>query len=115
MTNCSNYYGPYHFSEKLILLSIVNAVAGQLIPIYDQDDHIRTWLYVEDHARALVKVVFNGELGETYNVGGHNEHTNQLVVETLCDLLDLRINPKPSGIRSFRKFIASVADRRGSR
>lgn len=113
VTNCSNNYGPYHFPEKLIPLAILNAIAGQPIPVYGQGDQVRDWLYVEDHARALVKVVFNGELGETYNVGGHNEQTNLSVVETLCDLLDDRINPKPQGIQSFRELITFVTDRPG--
>ena len=113
VTNCSNNYGPYHFSEKLIPLAILNAVAGQPIPVYGQGDQVRDWLYVEDHARALVKVVFDGELGETYNVGGHNEQTNLHVVETLCDLLDVRVNPKPQGIQSFRELITFVTDRPG--
>ena len=113
VTNCSNNYGPYHFPEKLIPLAILNAIEGQPIPVYGQGDQVRDWLYVEDHARALVKVVFDGELGETYNVGGHNEQTNLLVVETLCDLLDVRVNPKPQGIQSFRELITFVTDRPG--
>ncbi|HAY54492.1 MAG TPA: dTDP-glucose 4,6-dehydratase, partial [Gammaproteobacteria bacterium] len=113
VTNCSNNYGPYHFPEKLIPLAILNAIAGQPIPVYGQGDQVRDWLYVEDHARALVKVVFDGELGETYNVGGHNEQTNLHVVETLCDLLDVRVNPKPQGIQSFRELITFVTDRPG--
>src|SRR6056300_1736960 len=113
ITNCSNNYGPYHFPEKLIPLIILNAIAGQPIPVYGQGDQVRDWLYVEDHARALVKVVFDGELGETYNVGGHNEQTNLHVVETLCDLLDVRVNPKPQGIQSFRELITFVTDRPG--
>ena len=113
VTNCSNNYGPYHFPEKLIPLAILNAIEGQPIPVYGQGDQVRDWLYVEDHARALVKVVFDGELGETYNVGGHNEQTNLHVVETLCDLLDVRVNPKPQGIQSFRELITFVTDRPG--
>jgi len=113
VTNCSNNYGPYHFPEKLIPLAILNAIAGQPILVYGQGDQVRDWLYVEDHARALVKVVFDGELGETYNVGGHNEQTNLHVVETLCDLLDVRVNPKPQGIQSFRELITFVTDRPG--
>ena len=111
VTNCSNNYGPYHFPEKLIPLVILNAVAGQTIPFYGQGDQISDWLYLEDHVRALVKVVFDGELGETYNVGGHNEYTNLHVVEILCDLLDVSINPKPQGIQSFRELITFVTDR----
>ena len=113
VTNCSNNYGPYHFPEKLIPLAILNAIEGKPIPVYGQGDQIRDWLYVEDHARALVKVVFEGEIGETYNIGGHNEKTNLYVVETLCDLLDQRIVEKPSGIESFRELITFVTDRPG--
>jgi dTDP-glucose 4,6-dehydratase len=113
VTNCSNNFGSYQFPEKLIPLAILNAIACQPIPIYGQGDQVRDWLYVEDHARALVKVVFDGELGETYNVGGLNEYTNLHVVETLCDLLDVRINPKPRGIQSFRELITFVTDRPG--
>lgn len=113
VTNCSNNYGPYHFPEKLIPLAILNAIEGKPIPVYGQGDQIRDWLYVEDHARALVKVVFEGEIGETYNIGGHNEKTNLHVVETLCDLLDQRIVDKPGGIESFRELITFVTDRPG--
>jgi dTDP-glucose 4,6-dehydratase len=113
VTNCSNNYGPYHFPEKLIPLAILNAIEGKPIPVYGQGDQIRDWLYVEDHARALVKVVFEGEIGETYNIGGHNEKTNLHVVETLCDLLDQRIVDKPAGIESFRELITFVTDRPG--
>lgn len=87
-TNCSNNYGPYHFPEKLIPLVILNALDGKPLPIYGKGDQIRDWLYVEDHARALVTVVEKGDPGETYNVGGRNEKTNLEVVETICDILD---------------------------
>lgn len=87
ITNCSNNYGPYHFPEKLIPLVILNALAGKPLPIYGDGQQIRDWLYVEDHARALIKVASEGEVGETYNIGGHNEKTNLEVVETICDLL----------------------------
>jgi dTDP-glucose 4,6-dehydratase len=113
VTNCSNNYGPYHFPEKLIPLAILNAIEGKPIPVYGRGDQIRDWLYVEDHARALVKVVFEGTIGETYNIGGHNEKTNLHVVETLCDLLDQRIQDKPQGMTSFRELIAFVTDRPG--
>jgi len=113
VTNCSNNYGPYHFPEKLIPLSILNAIEGKPIPVYGRGDQIRDWLYVEDHARALVKVVFEGAIGETYNIGGHNEKTNLDVVETLCDLLDQRIQDKPQGMTSFRELITFVTDRPG--
>ena len=88
ITNCSNNYGPYHFPEKLIPLVILNALDEKPLPIYGEGDQIRDWLYVDDHARALVTVVEKGELGETYNVGGRNERTNLEVVETICDILD---------------------------
>lgn len=113
VTNCSNNYGPYHFPEKLIPLAILNAIEGKPIPVYGRGDQIRDWLYVEDHARALVKVVFEGTIGETYNIGGHNEKTNLHVVETLCDLLDQRIQDKPQGMTSFRELITFVTDRPG--
>ncbi len=113
VTNCSNNYGPYHFPEKLIPLAILNALEGQPIPVYGQGDQIRDWLYVEDHAAALVQVLTAGNVGETYNIGGHNERTNLQVVETLCDLLDTRLPDKPAGITSFRELITFVTDRPG--
>ena len=88
VTNCSNNYGPYHFPEKLIPLVILNALEGKPLPIYGKGDQIRDWLFVEDHARALYKVVTEGEIGETYNIGGHNEKTNLEVVQTICKILD---------------------------
>lgn len=88
ITNCSNNYGPYHFPEKLIPLVILNALEGKPLPIYGKGDQIRDWLYVEDHARALYKVVTEGKIGETYNIGGHNEKQNIEVVETICAILD---------------------------
>ncbi|BCB62873.1 dTDP-glucose 4,6-dehydratase [Halomonas sp. A020] len=88
VTNCSNNYGPYHFPEKLIPLMILNALAGKPLPVYGDGQQIRDWLYVEDHARALIKVATEGQVGETYNIGGHNEQTNLHVVETICDILD---------------------------
>ncbi|MGL5030531.1 MAG: dTDP-glucose 4,6-dehydratase [Aeromonas sp.] len=109
ITNCSNNYGPYHFPEKLIPLVILNALAGKPLPIYGKGDQIRDWLYVEDHARALYKVVTTGEVGETYNIGGHNEKQNLEVVHTVCDLLDEMV---PLA-RSYRDQITYVADRPG--
>lgn len=109
ITNCSNNYGPYHFPEKLIPLVISNALDGKPLPIYGKGDQIRDWLYVEDHARALYKVVTAGVVGETYNIGGHNEMQNLDVVHTICDLLD-EIVPKAD---SYRKQITYVADRPG--
>lgn len=88
VTNCSNNYGPFHFPEKLIPLVILNALEGKPLPIYGKGDQIRDWLFVEDHARALYKVVTEGEVGETYNIGGHNEKQNIEVVRTVCALLD---------------------------
>jgi dTDP-glucose 4,6-dehydratase len=109
VTNCSNNYGPYHFPEKLIPLVILNALEGKNLPIYGKGDQIRDWLYVEDHARALYTVVTEGKIGETYNIGGHNEKKNLDVVLTICDLLD-EIVPKP---QSYRDQITYVADRPG--
>lgn len=88
VTNCSNNYGPYHFPEKLIPLMILNALAGKPLPIYGKGNQIRDWLYVEDHARALYKVVTEGKVGETYNIGGHNEKQNIEVVNAICELMD---------------------------
>ncbi len=88
VTNCSNNYGPYHFPEKLIPLMILNALAGKPLPVYGNGQQIRDWLYVEDHARALYHVVTNGAVGETYNIGGHNERKNLDVVRTICALLE---------------------------
>ena len=113
VTNCSNNYGPYHFPEKLIPLMIINALAGKPLPVYGDGGQIRDWLYVEDHARALVTVVNNGKAGETYNIGGHNEQRNIEVVETLCDLLEELAPVKPAGITHFRDLITFVTDRPG--
>lgn len=88
VTNCSNNYGPFHFPEKLIPLMILNALAGKPLPVYGDGQQVRDWLYVEDHARALIKVATEGKVGETYNIGGHNEQTNLHVVETICEILD---------------------------
>lgn len=88
VTNCSNNYGPYHFPEKLIPLIILNALAGKPLPVYGKGNQIRDWLYVEDHARALYKVVTEGKVGETYNIGGHNEKQNIEVVNAICELMD---------------------------
>src|SRR5690554_5930979 len=115
VTNCSNNYGPYHFPEKLIPLVILNALEGKPLPIYGKGDQIRDWLYVEDHARALYKVVTEGELGETYNIGGHNEKRNIDVVNTICSLLD-ELKPAATNglnISSYSDLITFVADRPG--
>lgn len=109
VTNCSNNYGPYHFPEKLIPLVILNALEGKNLPVYGKGDQIRDWLYVEDHARALYTVVTQGSIGETYNIGGHNEKKNLDVVLTICDLLD-ELVPKNT---SYREQIIYVADRPG--
>lgn len=109
VTNCSNNYGPYHFPEKLIPLVILNALEGKPLPVYGKGDQIRDWLYVEDHARALYKVVTEGIVGETYNIGGHNEKKNIDVVLTICLLLD-ELVPKST---SYNKQITYVADRPG--
>ncbi len=109
VTNCSNNYGPYHFPEKLIPLVILNALDGKPLPVYGKGDQIRDWLYVEDHARALYTVVTTGVMGETYNIGGHNEKQNLEVVHTICDLLDEMV-PK---VGSYRDQITYVTDRPG--
>jgi dTDP-glucose 4,6-dehydratase len=112
VTNCSNNYGPCQFPEKLIPLMILNALEGKPLPVYGRGNQVRDWLYVEDHARALVTVLLRGVLGETYNVGGHNERRNLDVVHALCDVLDAR-GARPNGIASFRDLITFVADRPG--
>ena len=109
MTNCSNNYGPYHFPEKLVPLMILNALAGKALPVYGDGKQIRDWLYVEDHARALILVAQQGSIGDTYNIGGHNEKQNLEVVHTLCDLLD-ELRPATS---SYRDLITYVKDRPG--
>jgi len=109
VTNCSNNYGPYHFPEKLIPLVILNALEGKLLPIYGKGDQIRDWLYVEDHARALYKVVTSGKVGETYNIGGHNEKQNIEVVNTICNILDTLV-PKDT---PYAEQITYVTDRPG--
>ncbi|MFL1802855.1 dTDP-glucose 4,6-dehydratase [Plesiomonas shigelloides] len=113
ITNCSNNYGPFHFPEKLIPLMILNALAGKPLPVYGKGEQIRDWLYVEDHARALVKVATEGAVGETYNIGGHNERKNIDVVHTLCDLLEELVPNKPAGVAYYRDLITYVADRPG--
>ncbi|BCN92746.1 dTDP-glucose 4,6-dehydratase [Thiomicrorhabdus immobilis] len=100
VTNCSNNYGPYHFPEKLIPLVILNALEGKPLPIYGKGNQIRDWLYVEDHARALIKVATEGKIGETYNIGGHNEKQNIEVVKTICNILDELMPPEKRGIKS---------------
>ena len=109
VTNCSNNYGPYHFPEKLIPLVILNALEGKALPIYGKGDQIRDWLYVEDHARALYKVVTEGKVGETYNIGGHNEKQNLEVVKAICSILDSLV-PKET---AYQEQITYVTDRAG--
>ena len=112
-SNCSNNYGPFHFPEKLIPHVILNAIHGRPLPIYGDGLQIRDWLYVEDHAKALLKVVIEGGIGETYNIGGHNEKTNLEVVQTICDLLEELAPKKPSEIDKYRDLITFVKDRPG--
>ena len=117
ITNCSNNYGPYHFPEKLIPLVILNCLDGKPLPVYGRGANVRDWLYVEDHARALMLVNEKGVPGETYNVGGHNERTNLEVVKTVCAILDeLRptsLSPGLSRLASYSDLITYVADRPG--
>jgi len=115
ITNCSNNYGPFHFPEKLIPLVILNALDGKPLPVYGKGDNVRDWLYVDDHAKALARVLARGTVGETYNVGGNNERTNLQVVETICAVLD-RLRPQRCAelsIGSFKDLIAFVPDRPG--
>ena len=111
VTNCSNNYGPYHFPEKLIPLVILNALDGKALPIYGKGNQIRDWLFVEDHARALYKVVTEGKVGETYNIGGHNEKQNIEVVKTICQILD-ELKPQANG-QPYESLITFVKDRPG--
>ncbi|EKO3868677.1 dTDP-glucose 4,6-dehydratase [Vibrio harveyi] len=113
VTNCSNNYGPYHFPEKLIPLMILNALDGKPLPVYGDGMQIRDWLFVEDHARALYKVVTEGEIGEAYNIGGHNEKANIEVVKTICSLLEEFRPNKPAGVESYESLITYVKDRPG--
>lgn len=111
VTNCSNNYGPYHFPEKLIPLVILNALDGKALPIYGKGDQIRDWLFVEDHARALYQVVTQGAVGETYNIGGHNEKQNIEVVKSICKILD-ELKPQANG-QAYASLITFVKDRPG--
>ena len=113
VTNCSNNYGPFHFPEKLIPLMILNALDGKPLPVYGNGQQIRDWLFVEDHARALYKVVTEGKVGETYNIGGHNEKANIDVVRTLCSLLEELVPIKPEGVAKYEDLITYVKDRPG--
>jgi dTDP-glucose 4,6-dehydratase len=111
-SNCSNNYGPYHFPEKLIPLMILNGLEGAPLPVYGRGENVRDWLFVEDHAQALWTICSRGQVGETYNVGGHNEMRNIEVVELICDLLDERASPLSRG-RKRRDLIKFVTDRPG--
>ena len=111
VTNCSNNYGPYHFPEKLIPLVILNALDAKPLPVYGNGQQIRDWLFVEDHARALYKVVTEGVVGETYNIGGHNEKQNIEVVKTICKILD-ELKPQANG-QTYESLITFVKDRPG--
>ena len=113
ITNCSNNYGPYHFPEKLIPLVILNALDGKPLPVYGDGAQVRDWLYVEDHARALFKVVSEGKVGETYNIGGHNEQKNIDVVRSICALLEELAPSKPEGVTRYEDLITFVKDRPG--
>ena len=111
LTNCSNNYGPYHFPEKLIPVIILNALAGKPLPIYGDGSNVRDWLYVEDHAEALLLVLREGRVGRSYNIGGENERTNLQLVQTLCGILDT-LRPRADGA-SYAEQITFVADRPG--
>lgn len=113
ITNCSNNYGPYHFPEKLIPLVILNALSAKPLPIYGDGSQIRDWLYVEDHARALYKVITKAGAGQTYNIGGHNEVTNIEVVTSICNILDELAPEKLGSLKSYSDLITFVADRPG--
>jgi len=113
LTNCSNNYGPYHFPEKLIPLIILNALNGKALPVYGNGHQIRDWLFVEDHARALYKVVTEAAVGETYNIGGHNEQKNIDVVKAICTLLEELAPNKPKGVTRYEDLITYVTDRPG--
>jgi dTDP-glucose 4,6-dehydratase len=113
ITNCSNNYGPYHYPEKLIPLTIINALEGKPLPIYGDGQQVRDWLYVEDHAAALWLAASKGIIGETYNIGGHNEKTNLQVVQQICISLNQIIKEKPNNIESFSDLITFVKDRPG--
>lgn len=113
ITNCSNNYGPYQFPEKLIPLIILNALEGKNLPVYGNGEQIRDWLYVDDHARALLNVVLKGKIGETFNIGGNNELRNIDVVKSICSILDELIPSKHEGIKKYDELITYVIDRAG--
>ena len=113
ISNCSNNYGPFHFPEKLIPLVILNALEGKALPVYGNGSQVRDWLFVDDHARALLKVVTEGSVGETYNIGGHNEQQNIDVVRSICALLEELAPSKPAGLARYEDLISFVKDRPG--
>ncbi len=113
ITNCSNNYGPYQFPEKLIPLIILSALEGKKLPIYGDGRQTRDWLYVDDHARALLHVALTGKIGETYNIGGHNELKNIDVVKVVCGILDKMVPSKIDGIIKYEQLIVHVDDRAG--
>jgi len=113
VTNCSNNYGPYQFPEKLIPHMILNALEGKPLPIYGDGSQIRDWLYVDDHARALYRVLTQSQLGETYNIGGLNEKKNIDVVRIICAIMDEAVSDKPEGVGKFEDLITYVTDRPG--
>lgn len=113
VTNCSNNYGPYHYPEKFIPHIILNALHGRPLPVYGDGSQIRDWLYVEDHARALYQVLTRGRVGETYNIGGHNEQKNIDVVKAICALLEQIAPTKPPGVARYEDLITFVKDRPG--
>jgi dTDP-glucose 4,6-dehydratase len=113
ITNCSNNYGPYQFAEKLIPLIIMKALQGKELPIYGDGKQIRDWLYVEDHARALAHVAIHGKVGETYNIGGHNEKQNIEVVKEICSILDQLVPSSFEGVKYYSELINYVGDRAG--
>jgi len=113
ITNCSNNYGPYHFPEKLIPLTILNALEGSPIPVYGRGDQIRDWLYVEDHARALYRVITQARPGDTYNIGGHSEQANIDVVRRICNLLEELAPEKCKSVKHYVELISYVTDRPG--
>ena len=113
ITNCSNNYGPYQFPEKLIPHMILNALDAKPLPIYGDGSQIRDWLYVDDHARALYRVLSEGALGETYNIGGLNEMKNIDVVKIICSIMDEAVTEKPAGVNKFEDLITFVTDRPG--
>lgn len=113
LSNCSNNYGPWQYPEKLIPVTINNAIAGKAIPLYGNGEQIRDWLHVEDHVKALFQIATAGTLGQSYNVGGDNELSNIEVVTMICDILDRQVCDKPNGISSFANLITYVSDRPG--